>query len=92
MVKAQFSPPLFLTRPHHHLERNIWLDELQAIFARSFWAVFYLAFLCFYTVEVWSIGAATEPWWSFTVLAVNLLVVWLLTQVEGFGKSLSLNL
>jgi len=71
-------------------ERNIWLDELQAILQGASGG-FLFGIPLLYTVEVWSIGAATEPWWLLTVLAVNLLVVWLLTQVEGFRKSLSLN-
>jgi putative integral membrane protein (TIGR02587 family) len=69
---------------------NIWLDELQAILQGASGG-FLFGIPLLYTVEVWSIGSATEPWWLLTVLAVNLFVVWLLTQVEGFRKSLTLN-
>jgi putative integral membrane protein (TIGR02587 family) len=69
---------------------NIWLDELQAILQGSSGG-FLFGIPLLYTVEVWSLGSTTEPWWLLTVLAINLFVVWLLTQVEGFRKSLTLN-
>jgi putative integral membrane protein (TIGR02587 family) len=69
---------------------NIWLAELQAILQGAAGG-FLFGIPLLYTVEVWSIGSATEPRWLLTVLAITLVVVWLLTQVEGFRQSLTLN-
>jgi putative integral membrane protein (TIGR02587 family) len=69
---------------------NIWWTELQAILQGAAGG-FLFGIPLLYTVEVWSIGSATEPWWLLTVLAITLVVVWLLTQVEGFRKTLTLN-
>ena len=69
---------------------NIWLAELQAILQGAAGG-FLFGIPLLYTVEVWSIGSATEPPWLLTVLMVTLVVVWLLTQVEGFRKTLTLN-
>lgn len=69
---------------------NIWWTELQAILQGAAGG-FLFGIPLLYTVEVWSIGSATEPWWLLAVLAITLVVVWLLTQVEGFRKTLTLN-
>jgi putative integral membrane protein (TIGR02587 family) len=69
---------------------NIWRAELQAILQGAAGG-FLFGIPLLYTVEVWSIGSATEPWWLLTVLAITLVVVWLLTQVEGFRKTLTLH-
>ncbi len=69
---------------------NIWLAELQAIMQGAAGG-FLFGIPLLYTVEVWSIGSTTEPWWLLTVLATTLVVVWLLTQVEGFRQTLTLN-
>jgi putative integral membrane protein (TIGR02587 family) len=69
---------------------NIWLAELQAVLQGAAGG-FLFGIPLLYTVEVWSIGSATEPWWLLIVLMVTLVVVWLLTQVEGFRQSLTLN-
>lgn len=69
---------------------NIWLAELQAILQGSAGG-FLFGIPLLYTVEVWSIGSATEPEWLLVVLAVTLVVVWFLTQVEGFRQTLTLN-
>lgn len=69
---------------------NIWLVEFQAILQGAVGG-FLFGIPLLYTVEVWAIGAATGPRWLLTVLAVTLLGVGLLTQVEGFRQSLSLH-
>ncbi len=70
--------------------KNIWLAELQAILQGAAGG-FLFGIPLLYTVEVWSIGSATEPTWLLAVLGVTLVVVWLLTQVEGFRQTLTLN-
>lgn len=69
---------------------QIWWAELRAILQGTAGG-FLFGIPLLYTVEVWSIGSATEPWWLLTVLAVTLVVVWLFTQVEGFRKTLTLH-
>ncbi|NJL47047.1 MAG: TIGR02587 family membrane protein [Leptolyngbyaceae cyanobacterium SM2_5_2] len=69
---------------------NIWRLEFQAVL-RGAAGGFLFGVPLLYTVEVWSIGSATGSWWLLAVLGVTLLVVWLLTQVEGFRQTLSLH-
>lgn len=69
---------------------NIWLAEFQAILRGSAGG-FLFGIPLLYTVEVWSIGSATGPPWLLGVLATTLVVVWLLTQVEGFRQTLTLH-
>lgn len=69
---------------------NIWLAELQDL-VRGGAGAFLFGIPLLYTVEVWSIGSSTEPQRLLAVLATTLLVVWLLTQVEGFRQALALN-
>ncbi|HIK45631.1 MAG TPA: TIGR02587 family membrane protein [Leptolyngbyaceae cyanobacterium M65_K2018_010] len=69
---------------------NIWTLEVQALL-RGAAGGFLFGVPLLYTVEVWTIGSATGAWWLLAVLAVTVLVAWLLTQVEGFRKTLSLH-
>ena len=66
-----------------------WRTELQAIL-RGIAGGFLFGIPLLYTVEVWAIGSATDPRWLLVVLGLTLLVVWLLTQVEGFRQTLAL--
>lgn len=68
---------------------NLWLAELQAILQGAAGG-FLFGIPLLYTVEVWAIGEATGPRWLLLVLATTLVVVGLLTQVEGFRQTLSL--
>ena len=68
---------------------NIWFAELQAVL-RAAAGGFLFGIPLLYTVEVWAIGSATQPLWLLAVLGATLLVVWLLTQVEGFRQTLAL--
>ncbi|MBE9139702.1 TIGR02587 family membrane protein [Nodosilinea sp. LEGE 07088] len=69
---------------------NVWLAELQAILQGAVGG-FLFGIPLLYTVEVWSIGAATSSRWLLAVLLATLVGVGLLTQVEGFRQALSLN-
>lgn len=69
---------------------NIWLIELQAILQGAVGG-FLFGIPLLYTVEVWVIGAATDPRWLLTVIATTLVGVGLLTQVEGFRQALHLH-
>ncbi|WP_052050277.1 TIGR02587 family membrane protein [Leptolyngbya sp. KIOST-1] len=71
-------------------EANIWLSEFQAILQGAVGG-FLFGIPLLYTVEVWSIGAATDPHWLLVVLAATLVGVGLLTQVEGFRQTLRLH-
>ena len=53
---------------------NIWLAELQAILQGAAGG-FLFGIPLLYTVEVWSIGSATEPPWLLTVLMVKMETV-----------------
>jgi putative integral membrane protein (TIGR02587 family) len=68
---------------------NIWLAEFQAILQGAVGGLLF-GIPLLYTVEVWAIGEATDPRWLLLVLAVTLVGVGLLTQVEGFRQTLSL--
>lgn len=71
-------------------DRNIWLCEFQAILQGAVGG-FLFGIPLLYTVEVWSIGAATDPRWLLAVLTATLVGVGLLTQVEGFRQTLGLH-
>ncbi len=79
------STPLAPTQP----SPNIWLTEFQAILQGAVGG-FLFGIPLLYTVEVWALGEATDPRWLLIVLAVTLVGVGLLTQVEGFRQTLSL--
>ncbi|WP_017299423.1 TIGR02587 family membrane protein [Nodosilinea nodulosa] len=68
---------------------NPWLAEFQAILQGAAGG-FLFGIPLLYTVEVWAIGEATSPRWLLLVLATTLVVVGLLTQVEGFRQTLTL--
>lgn len=68
---------------------NIWLAELQDL-VRAGAGAFLFGIPLLYTVEVWSIGSSTQPTRLLAVLATTLIVVWLLTQVEGFRQAIAL--
>lgn len=70
-------------------ETNIWLSELQDIL-RGAAGGFLFGIPLLYTIEVWAIGSATAPANLLAVLTTTLIVVWLLTQVEGFRRTLTL--
>jgi putative integral membrane protein (TIGR02587 family) len=69
---------------------NVWLAEFQAILQGAVGG-FLFGIPLLYTVEVWTIGEATNPGWLLLVLTVTLVGVGLLTQVEGFRQTLSLH-
>ncbi len=68
----------------------MWTDEFQAIL-RGAAGSFLFGIPLLYTVEVWSIGSATNPLRLLGVQAATFIVVLLLTQIEGFRRSLTIN-
>lgn len=69
---------------------NMWTEELRAIL-RGAAGSFLFGIPLLYTVEVWAIGSATDSIRLLVVQAVTFVVVLLLTQIEGFRRSLSIN-
>lgn len=69
---------------------NIWRTELQAIL-RGAAGGFLFGIPLLYTVEVWTIGSAAKSLFLLVVLGVTFVVVLLLTQIEGFRRTLSLH-
>lgn len=67
----------------------MWVAELRAIL-RGAAGSFLFGIPLLYTVEVWSIGSSTNPLRLLVVQAVTFVVVLLLTQIEGFRRSLSI--
>lgn len=68
----------------------MWTEELRAIL-RGAAGSFLFGIPLLYTVEVWAIGSATDSIRLLVVQAVTFVVVLLLTQIEGFRRSLSIN-
>lgn len=68
----------------------MWIEELRAIL-RGAAGSFLFGIPLLYTVEVWAIGSATSPVRLLAVQAVTFVVVILLTQIEGFRRSLSIH-
>ncbi|MEO1792825.1 MAG: TIGR02587 family membrane protein [Cyanobacteria bacterium J06629_19] len=68
---------------------EVWRDELQAIL-RGAAGSFLFGIPLLYTVEVWSIGSATNAFRLLGVQAATFVVVLLLTQIEGFRRSLTI--
>ncbi|MEL6552987.1 MAG: DUF2391 family protein, partial [Cyanobacteria bacterium J06621_11] len=68
----------------------MWLAECQAIL-RGAAGSFLFGIPLLYTVEVWAIGSSTNPLRLLAVQAVTFIVVLLLTQIEGFRRSLTIN-
>ena len=69
---------------------NIWREELKDILRASAGA-FLFGIPLLYTVEVWSIGSATQAPRLLAILLITFVVVSLLTQTEGFRRTMSLN-
>ena len=67
----------------------MWIEELRAIL-RGAAGSFLFGIPLLYTVEVWAIGSSTDSLRLLYVQAVTFVVVLLLTQVEGFRRSLSI--
>ena len=68
----------------------MWAVELQAIL-RGAAGSFLFGIPLLYTVEVWAIGSSTDSLRLLAVQAATFVVVLLLTQIEGFRRSLSIN-
>ena len=67
----------------------MWAAELRAIL-RGAAGSFLFGIPLLYTVEVWAIGSSTNALRLLVVQAVTFVVVLLLTQIEGFRRSLSI--
>ncbi|MGB5916667.1 MAG: TIGR02587 family membrane protein [Phormidesmis sp.] len=70
--------------------RSFWVEEFQAIL-RGAAGSFLFGIPLLYTVEVWAIGSSTNSLRLLAVQAVTFVVVLLLTQIEGFRRSLTIN-
>jgi len=68
----------------------MWAVELRAILQGAAGS-FLFGIPLLYTVEVWAIGSATDSPRLLAVQASTFVVVLLLTQIEGFRRSLSIN-
>ncbi len=73
--------------PHTKL---MWAVELRAIL-RGAAGSFLFGIPLLYTVEVWAIGSSTDSLRLLAVQAATFVVVLLLTQIEGFRRSLSIH-
>ncbi|MEM9087746.1 MAG: TIGR02587 family membrane protein [Cyanobacteria bacterium P01_F01_bin.53] len=69
----------------------MWAEELSAILKGAAGS-FLFGIPLLYTVEVWAIGSSTNSFRLLAVQAATFVVVLLLTQIEGFRRSLSINL
>ncbi|MEL6940883.1 MAG: TIGR02587 family membrane protein [Cyanobacteria bacterium J06598_1] len=67
----------------------MWTKEFQAILKGAAGS-FLFGVPLLYTVEVWSIGSATNSLRLLGVQAITFVVVLLLTQIEGFRRSLTI--
>lgn len=67
----------------------MWKEELQAIL-RGAAGSFLFGIPLLYTVEVWAIGSSTNAFRLLGVQATTFVVVLLLTQIEGFRRSLTI--
>ena len=68
----------------------MWAVELRAIL-RGAAGSFLFGIPLLYTVEVWAIGSSTDSLRLLAVQAATFVVVLLLTQIEGFRRSLSIH-
>ncbi len=66
-----------------------WGQELQDLLRGSAGS-FLFGIPLLYTVEVWSIGSSASGPMLLAILGVTFVMVWLLTQTEGFRRTLSL--
>ncbi|MBE9078551.1 TIGR02587 family membrane protein [Romeria aff. gracilis LEGE 07310] len=71
------------------MEANIWMTELRAIL-RGAAGSFLFGVPLLYTLEIWSIGSSTEAPLLLIVLGTTFIIVLLLTQIEGFRRTLQL--
>lgn len=71
------------------LQSNIWMTELRDLL-RGASGSFLFGIPLLYTVELWSIGSSAKPSLLLVVLGTTFVVVLLLTQTEGFRRTLSL--
>ena len=69
---------------------NIWREELQAVL-RGASGSFLFGIPLLYTVEVWSIGSAAQSPLLLGVLGTTFIIVLLLTEIEGFRRTLTLH-
>ncbi|MGJ3252229.1 MAG: TIGR02587 family membrane protein [Elainellaceae cyanobacterium] len=69
---------------------NIWLIELQDLL-RGAAGGFLFGIPLLYTIEVWSIGSSARSPMLLVVLGATFIIVLLLTQVEGFRRTLTLH-
>lgn len=67
----------------------MWIEELRAIL-RGAAGSFLFGIPLLYTVEVWAIGSSTNAVRLLGVQAATFVVVLLLTQIEGFRRSLTI--
>jgi putative integral membrane protein (TIGR02587 family) len=67
----------------------MWIEEMKAIL-RGAAGSFLFGIPLLYTVEVWAIGSSTDSLRLLAVQAVTFVVVVLLTQIEGFRRSLTI--
>jgi len=67
-----------------------WANELRDIL-RGAAGGFLFGIPLLYTVEVWAIGSSTDSLRLLWVQAATFVMVLLLTQIEGFRRSLSIN-
>lgn len=77
-------------RPSRFWLSDMWTEELRAIL-RGAAGSFLFGIPLLYTVEVWAIGSSTSPVRLLAVQAATFVVVLLLTQIEGFRRSLSIH-
>ena len=68
----------------------MWMEELRAIL-RGAAGSFLFGIPLLYTVEVWAIGSSTGAIRLLAVQGATFVVVLLLTQIEGFRRSLSIH-
>ncbi|MEL7495145.1 MAG: DUF2391 family protein, partial [Cyanobacteria bacterium J06554_11] len=68
---------------------NIWTAELRVILKGAAGS-FLFGIPLLYTVEVWSIGSSTNALRLLLVQGFTFVVVLLLTQIEGFRRSLTI--
>ncbi|GAB4375382.1 MAG: TIGR02587 family membrane protein [Elainellaceae cyanobacterium] len=69
---------------------NPWFEEIRNVL-RGAAGGFLFGVPLLYTVEVWSIGSSAQHPWLLAVLGTTFVVVWLLTQTEGFRRTLTLH-
>lgn len=67
-----------------------WRQELQDLL-RGVAGSFLFGIPLLYTVEVWSIGSSANSPMLLTILGATFVMVWFLTQTEGFRRTLSLH-